>query len=289
MLLASSLYVAAAAAVMLWMGVAPTPDFLLAALAPAVLLGGRFPAWIRDWAPFAVVLLLWDGLRSLADRFALTGVHGGGLAWDRAIFGDPIPSIALQRAAEAAGLARPLDLAGTAVDLGHFPGIFAFALVIWLKDRRAFRTYAKALFATAFAALVVFLAWPTAPPWYAAEQGQLEGLRHVMASVLSVQWRGFYQQIEPNPVAALPSLHAALPLLAYLTLRRLRSRLAWVALAWTLAVWVSVVYLGEHYVADVVAGTAFAAASWVVITVRPWARPRAARRAPAVTTPARTT
>ena len=265
--LAAAAYVVVVAAAMLWLRVAPTPDFLVVALAPALLFARRFTAWIHDWAPFVAALLLWDGLRAVAGEVALRGVSSGGLGIDRAVFGDPVPSIALQQAAAALHLARPADLVATAADLGHFPGIFALALLLWLKSRPAFALYAKALFATAFTALVIFLALPTAPPWFAAEQGQLAGLRHVMDEVMTVRWSGFYNSLDPNRFAALPSLHAALPLLGFLALWRLRSRLAWAALAWTLLVWLSVVYLGEHYVADVAAGAALAAAWWVALSV----------------------
>ena len=268
MLGATAGYVVAVGGAMLWLRVAPTPDFLVVALAPALFFAHRFGSWIRDWAPFVVAFLLWDGLRALAGHVATSRVSPGGLVVDRALFGDPVPPVALQHAAAAVHLAGAADLLATVADLGHFPGIFALALVVWLKNRPAFTLYAEALFATAFTALVVFMIWPTAPPWFAAEQGDLAGLRHVMNEVMTVRWSGFYDSLDPNRFAALPSLHAALPLLGFLALRRLRSRLAWVALAWTLLVWVSIVYLGEQYVADVPAGAGLAGAWWVAVTHR---------------------
>ena len=100
---------------------------------------------------------------------------------------------------------------------------------------------------------------PTAPPWYAAEHGLLPGLQHVMIQVLPVKWSSYYQSLNPNPVAANPSLHAAMPFIGFLALLRLRSPLAWPLLGWCVLVWFSIVYLGEHYILDIVCGVALAA------------------------------
>ena len=120
---------------------------------------------------------------------------------------------------------------------------------------------------SAVAALLIFVLLPTAPPWYAAEHGLIHGLRHVMTEVMPMRWSYYYGSLDPNPVAADPSLHSALPFLGYLALRTLRPRLGWAALAWCGLVWVSVVYLGEHYVLDVVTGIGFALLAWGAVAL----------------------
>ena len=75
----------------------------------------------------------------------------------------------------------------------------------------------------------------------------------------------YYNGLNPNPVAAFPSLHAAFPFLGFLALRRVYPRAAWLAFVWCILVWFSVVFLGEHYVVDVIAGVALAALSWWVM------------------------
>ncbi|MGH7751029.1 MAG: phosphatase PAP2 family protein, partial [Candidatus Dormibacteria bacterium] len=91
----------------------------------------------------------------------------------------------------------------------------------------------------------------------------------------------YYQSLNPNPVAAFPSLHAAFPMLGLLALRSLDRRLLWPALAWCLLVWVSIVYLGEHDLVDAVAGVASAALAWAVVTRLVAPRVRALREVPA--------
>ena len=71
--------------------------------------------------------------------------------------------------------------------------------------------------------------------------------------------------LNPNPVAAMPSLHAAYPWLSFLALRKYSKKLGWFFLPYPILVWFSVVYLGEHYVIDVIAGVVYAQASfWIV-------------------------
>jgi membrane-associated phospholipid phosphatase len=267
MLLLTIAYIALIAGWMLWNGVVATPDYLVLILAPVALLAGRWRAWFTDWVPFVALLLLWEGMRSLADQFAASDVHWGGLRPELRLFGGHLPGLWLQHLAAATPIQGLIDRAAAAIDLMHFPAIVALALVVWLNGRHHFMRYSAAFFTTALAALVVFMLAPTAPPWYAAEHGMIHGLRHVMTQVLPVHWSLVYGSLDPNPVAALPSLHSALPFLGYLALRTVRPRLAWLALAWSGLVWVSVVYLGEHYVVDVVTGVGLASLAWGAVAL----------------------
>ena len=86
MLLLTIAYIALIAGWMLWNGIVATPDYLLLLVAPVALLAGRWRAWCTDWVPFVALLLLWEGMRSLAYRFAATGVHWGDLHPELAVF-----------------------------------------------------------------------------------------------------------------------------------------------------------------------------------------------------------
>ncbi|HUC35004.1 MAG TPA: phosphatase PAP2 family protein, partial [Gaiellaceae bacterium] len=70
-----------------------------------------------------------------------------------------------------------------------------------------------------------------------------------------------------NVTAAVPSLHAAWPLIGLLVIRRykLPGWLFWTQLALTIGVCFAIVYTGEHYVVDIVAGFAFALAAWWLV------------------------
>ena len=69
------------------------------------------------------------------------------------------------------------------------------------------------------------------------------------------------QSAGSNPVAAMPSVHAAFATLIAITLMtRLRSRWRYVAMAYPAAMAFALVYTGEHYVLDIAAGIGYAIA-----------------------------
>jgi membrane-associated phospholipid phosphatase len=84
------------------------------------------------------------------------------------------------------------------------------------------------------------------------------------------------QSAGSNPVAAMPSLHVAFAVLVAIVIgRRLRSRWRVLLALYPAAMGFTLVYCGEHYVLDLVAGTAYALA--VHLALSRWE----ARRRPA--------
>ena len=111
----------------------------------------------------------------------------------------------------------------------------------------------------------VYFAVPTAPPWWAAEQGLTgEEVRRIMVEVGEETWGSawpkMYDALGGNPWAAMPSLHFATSVTAALALSEAGKVEG--ALGWTYAstLGFALVYLGEHYVTDLVAGAVLVAA-----------------------------
>jgi len=118
------------------------------------------------------------------------------------------------------------------------------------------------------------------PPRLAAAQGALPPLTDIFAHTVGgfLFFRPFfsvYQWIDPNPYAAMPSLHIAYPTLVFVVARRLvPDRRSWLVALYPLLMTWAVVYLGHHYLVDCLAGAAYGwAAVWLV-----WDGPRFARR-----------
>ncbi len=72
-------------------------------------------------------------------------------------------------------------------------------------------------------------------------------------------------KLSGNPVAALPSLHAAYPWLVLLFAVKFFGRPGLLFLAYNLALWFTVVYLGHHWVVDILAGMAWATVCFILI------------------------
>ncbi|TMM07192.1 MAG: phosphatase PAP2 family protein [Actinobacteria bacterium] len=125
-----------------------------------------------------------------------------------------------------------------------------------------------------FAGAVTFLLFPAAPPWAAGEKGLLPGLIRIPHNpapdpsgahgyhAISVS-----KLIDPNPYAAIPSLHAGYAFLCFLFVVTLvwKTRWRWWALCvgvlYPLAQSFAVVYTGNHYVVDLMIGYLYAIAA----------------------------
>ena len=258
-------YLVLVSAFMIWRGISVSPDYLLVLLLPVAIGTGRFWRFLGDWVPFVVIFLAYEAMRGVAPK---TGIppHVADLAdLESTLFAGHIPTALLQ-----AWLANPpgrvVAYAATVVYFSHFVFPIAVAMALWLVDRRQFLRFTTALMGMCFVAFAIFVLAPTAPPWYAESHGAITGVQKIITTTLPSAVSPYYAALNPNPVAAFPSLHAAFPFLGYLAVREVFSRrAALVVLAWCLAVWFSVVYLGEHYAVDVIAGVALASAVWWVL------------------------
>lgn len=151
--------------------------------------------------------------------------------------------------------------------------------MIWRRSRRAYWRFSAsvlALFALGFAGYVLY---PAAPPWMAAEFEAIPPVYRVMGEAVqhvpgSASVGVVAARFDVNEVAAIPSLHAAVPLLLVLVLVRLWGRRMLLTLLYPLTMGFNVVYAGEHYVVDVLAGYGVALAAYGLVWTLPdlWRR-----------------
>jgi membrane-associated phospholipid phosphatase len=133
---------------------------------------------------------------------------------------------------------------------------------ILLRHPRHFPRTAVMMAALFDLGTLMYVAVPTAPPWWAAEEGRLVGTRRVMVEAgerfWGRLWRPLYDFLGGNPVAAMPSLHFATSVMAARMLAEADPAAG--AVGWTYAglLGLALVYLGEHYAIDLVAGLALA-------------------------------
>src|SRR5262249_61245687 len=97
--------------------------------------------------------------------------------------------------------------------LSIVPPLLAFTL--WVKPRALFSRSAATIIPPSFAGAITFLLSPSAPPWAAGEKGLLPGLIRIPHNPAPNPSgaHGYHsisvsRLIDPNPSAAIPSLHA---------------------------------------------------------------------------------
>lgn len=262
-------------AFMLVRQVKPTPDLFVVFGSIVAVMLGRTRAFLRDWIPLVVIFLGWEAMRGIADDFG-ADVHSDSIiALERLVSFGIVPTEELQRLLYTPGRPTPLDLAMSLVYLGHFLLPLLIGFFLWMKSGPAYYRYILALVILSFAGFATALFLPVAPPRFAGDYGVetlivrdvLQETLHTLQFAPVTTW--VYGNAIGNPVAAMPSLHAAYPFLGYLILRNRWPRLALGMLAYAGVVWFAIVYLGHHYVVDVVAGVAYAAgAYWLVYSAR---------------------
>jgi hypothetical protein len=189
---------------------------------------------------------------------------------DRLLGGGEVPTARLQKALGREGEVRPHDYALSVV---HWSWFFvphgSVAYVLWRHPERYPRS--ATLMATAFdIGCVIYWLVPTAPPWWAGQNGNMPPVRRIMVEAgdrfWGRLWRPLYDSLEGNPFAAMPSLHFGTSVMAARVLTSVGRGPGMLGWSYALTLGFGLVYLGEHYVLDLMAGFALAESVWRVGT-----------------------
>jgi len=255
--------------------------------------GGEWPVWRRavthDWLPLIAVLFAYDFLRGAADELgsrlvALPALDNGKvgeagtdyahvlppLRADEVLFGwltgGEVPTVWLQDQLYVAGDVRWYDIVIVPVYMSHFLVPMVLAVALWLGSYHLFRRYVWTLVALTVMTLATYALFPAAPPWMAGLNDYLPEVARVTSETLQSTGistiRSAVQRGEAyaNAVAAIPSLHSAVPMMVLLfswTLVSARTRVLLVL--YIVAMTFTLTYGGEHYVVDAFIGWAYAA------------------------------
>jgi membrane-associated phospholipid phosphatase len=241
---------------------------------------------LRDWLPLYLVLLAYSLLRGYASHVLWGPLVRPQLAIDRFIGFGTLPTVALQRWLFGPAQLHWWDYAAWVVYTSHFFVSYTIAAVLWKRHHEQFRRFINLFVGLTFLGYGGYLLYPAMPPWMASEAGHVAALQALGGPVpayLTVHtgYQGATTRIIPlvwqhiglkagaalftrgsdfaNNVAAMPSLHAAYPLLILLFFwRRARWPVRALLVSYVLAMALTLVYTGEHFVTDELAGWACA-------------------------------
>lgn len=159
-----------------------------------------------------------------------------------------------------------LDLITGAAYSLHMVVPLVFALGAWLKNRESARQFIWIFFVMNLLAFLTYIAFPVAPPWYVEQHGFLPPNWSLPSSPAGLirfdQLTGFsyFQNIYSKNAwvfGAVPSMHAAFPLLVVLFSRKIFPKAVLPLTLYMLLIWFSAVYLRHHYVIDLIAGAGY--------------------------------
>lgn len=271
-------YLVIAIVLYVWRGASFTPDRWLVLLLIGAAVMGRAVAFLRDWVPVVLLIAGYELMRKLAGQIVAEQgryVHVGELiAADRALFGGQLPTLWLQERLYEAGRTQWYDYGALVFYALHFVFPLAFAFMLWISYRERFWQFCLTFLLMTYAAFAFFLWYPAAPPWFAERHGYLEGVAwpagQAVRAMVPTEHENFdtfkiWDDVSGNPVAAMPSLHAAFPWLVLLFAVKFYGRRGLLFLPYSPILWLSIVYLAHHWVVDILAGVAWATACFVAV------------------------
>lgn len=148
------------------------------------------------------------------------------------------------------------------------------AVIFYNFKKSLFNKYVYGLIAFSLSAVVIYALYPTAPPWYAYENGLIENSERIL-------WKFEYfgrpsiedvNEYGQNLFAAIPSLHAGWSFFAGLYLTKAFGWKGSVGILISFLIAFATWYGGEHYIIDSLAG--FLMASFFFIVSLNWERVR---------------
>lgn len=205
------------------------------------------------WSASLVWLAVYAQLRGAADEGGMP-VHGAGM--ERAIFGS-LPTLWLQRHVFTIS-PNIMEDAAVAVHTSWFFVPPAVALFISWRRPAVIGSFFRWWISLEAAAVFVFFLFPMEPPWMADPS---------VTRIIALRF-GDVALHDPNPLAAMPSLHVAFPLLIAVWFYRERWwRPAAAMFTYAAVIAFEVVFAGEHYIVDVIGAGLLVAAIALVARI----------------------
>lgn len=136
-------------------------------LAASIGQGRRMLYVIRDWLPFALVLLAYDLSRGAADIIGRPTLWQWPADVDRWLFFGTVPTVWLQERIKSP-LPPWWEVVLSTVYMSFFILPYIVAGVLWLRNRDEWKAFVKLFVGLSFAGLVIYALVPAAPPWAAA-------------------------------------------------------------------------------------------------------------------------
>jgi membrane-associated phospholipid phosphatase len=227
---------------------------------------------VWDWLPILVIAGGYDLVRSRAVDLVPRAVTEPQLRFDEIVFGGTVPTVVLQDAIVERGRVQWWDYPAWVMYLSHFVFTLAIALWCYVRHRDWFRRLALLILTVSICGFITYFLLPAVPPWLASRNGDLEPTTRIVHDVwahlgIDGAAKVFGGDAKlANPVAALPSLHAAWPFMVLLFLWNKVGRWRWAILGYNALMILVLVYGAEHYVSDILLGWLYAIVVYVVIT-----------------------
>jgi hypothetical protein len=162
----------------------------------------------------------------------------------------------------------------------HFAAPLLLGWIFWhtTDDRKMFYRFVYTLTTLNVLALVTFMLYPAAPPWYVMKQGFIlpnvkfdygifsAGALINVDNMMQLKFfTTLWDNFNSNLFAAIPSLHGAYPVvISYFGYKKFQTKPILWAL-YPISTWFSAVYLNQHYIIDLIIGAVYILVAYQIV------------------------
>jgi membrane-associated phospholipid phosphatase len=216
---------------------------------------------LNMWAYLAAYEMPHDHPEALARRAR----RGYPIAADRVLGLGVLPTVRLQRRFATPGRVNRFERVLVLCHWVWFVVPHLSLAYVLLRRGEQFPRAAARMYAVFDLGAIAYWAIPTAPPWWAAAEGELEDRQRVQVRRMMIEygpvfwgplWKPLFSLLGGNPLAAMPSLHFATALMAAHVLSEVDPGAGTAGWAYAGMLGLGLVYLGEHYLVDLIGGAA---------------------------------
>lgn len=271
-------YMAVAVGLYVWRGAYFTPDRWAILLFVAAIALGQWKAFLRDWIPVVFLIFGYEFMRGLAYQFIAqhhSNIHLTELIRaDKFMFFGHLPSLWLQQKLYVQGTIHWYDVLAMVMYIMHFVFPLIFAFIVWIGSKERFWNFTITFLLMTYLGFTIYLLYPAAPPWLADQWGVIHGLQlpfdQVFHALVPHQYDNLnmvqiWNNASGDPVAAMPSLHAAYPWITMLFAIKFFGKKGLIFVPYNAALWFAVIYLGQHWVIDIIGGITLASATFILM------------------------
>jgi membrane-associated phospholipid phosphatase len=198
--------------------------------------------------PFLLVYIYYEYSRAVIAHFDKTVTYNFLIGFEQKVFHEPLTLFFLSHRNM---LADYLSIIVYALHPAYIV-FYALILLLFTQDGREYARFTVEFTIASAIGVTIFYLVPVAPPWIAIP-GVTRLPNPLVMATSALLHRQYY---DPNPYAALPSLHVGLTVVFTASIYRLtRSRRAlYTGLILSILMSFAVLYTGNHYLIDVIAG-----------------------------------
>lgn len=223
------------------------------------------PGLLRPWIFYLLLVLSYWQLQFVVSSH-FQEFHGSGIiALEKSIFG-ALPTVWLQEHLYTGSRSWYEYLfAVFHASLFFIPIVFPLIMQLRRSIERMKRV-TVAITLLSLAGYATYVLFPLTPPWMASLENSIPHVERITIRALGeLAPGGIISAFSPSPRGAMPSLHAAVPLLVLIMAFREFGGRAWWFAVIVAGISFEIVYGAEHYVIDVAAGFIYAVLTYLVV------------------------